>query len=606
MQKSREIFSKPASPSHFGVQKRILFGLLLALLCTIGWLGNVRQTANAHFEAANWRAKTDSWVWQTAQGGQTEFLVFLKEQADLSRAEALSTKNEKGWYVYQQLTAVALHTQAPLLEQLRQRGIPHRSYWVANLIWVRGDLNDVLALARRREVARIVANPIVQLTLPPRIDGSAHQGADGLEWNLQQVNADDVWALGYEGQGAVIGGQDTGYDWQHPALKNAYRGWDGSQANHDYNWHDAIHAPLSASLPVRAFSPLPVGEGLGVRADSPLPMGAGLGARADSPLPMGAGLGVRANSPLPMGAGLGVRADSPLPVGEGLGARATNCPYDSPEPCDDNGHGTHTMGTMVGQDGTNQIGMAPKARWIGCRNMDHGWGTPATYTECFQWFIAPTRIDGSDPDPTLAPDVISNSWSCPEAEGCTDPNVLKSVVEAVRAAGILTVQSAGNKGPECGTISDPAAIYAASLTVGATDSADTIANFSSRGPVTRDGSNRLKPEVVAPGVSVRSSVAGSGYGYKSGTSMAAPHVAGLAALLISARPYLQGNVTFLEETIRMTAVPKTTSESCGGVPGSQIPNNTYGWGRIDAWQAIQAVLELPLYTAHLPLVGQAP
>ena len=564
MQKSREIFSKPASPSHFGVQKRILFGLLLALLCTIGWLGNVRQTANAHFEAANWRAKTDSWVWQTAQGGQTEFLVFLKEQADLSRAEALSTKNEKGWYVYQQLTAVALRTQAPLLEQLRQRGIPHRSYWVANLIWVRGDLNDVLALARRREVARIVANPIVQLTLPPRIDGSAHQGADGLEWNLQQVNADDVWALGYEGQGAVIGGQDTGYDWQHPALKNAYRGWDGSQANHDYNWHDAIHAPLSASLPVRAFSPLPVGEGLGVMADSPLPMGAG------------------------------------------LGARATNCPYDSPEPCDDNGHGTHTMGTMVGQDGTNQIGMAPKARWIGCRNMDHGWGTPATYTECFQWFIAPTRIDGSDPNPSLAPDVISNSWSCPEAEGCTDPNVLKSVVEAVRAAGILTVQSAGNKGPECGTISDPAAIYAASLTVGATDSADTIANFSSRGPVTRDGSNRLKPEVVAPGVSVRSSLPDSEYGQMSGTSMAAPHVAGLAALLISARPYLQGNVTFLEETIRMTAVPKTTSESCGGVPGSQIPNNTYGWGRIDAWQAIQAVLELPLYTAHLPLVGQAP
>jgi len=592
MQKSREIFSKPASPSHFGVQKRILFGLLLALLCTFSWLGNFRQTANAHFEAANWRAKTDSWVWQTAQGGQTEFLVFLKEQADLSRAEALSTKNEKGWYVYQQLTAVALRTQAPLLEQLRQRGIPHRSYWVANLIWVRGDLNDVLALARRREVARIVANPTVQLALPPRVDGLAPQEADGIEWNLQQVNADDVWALGYEGQGAVIGGQDTGYDWQHPALKNAYRGWDGSQANHDYNWHDAIHAPLSASLPVRAFSPLPVGEGLGVRADSPLPMGAGLGARADSPLPMGAGLGVR--------------ADSPLPVRAGLGVRATNCPYDSPEPCDDNGHGTHTMGTMVGQDGTNQIGMAPKARWIGCRNMDHGWGTPATYTECFQWFIAPTRIDGSDPNPSLAPDVISNSWSCPEAEGCTDPNVLKSVVEAVRAAGILTVQSAGNKGPECGTISDPAAIYAASLTVGATDSADTIANFSSRGPVTRDGSNRLKPEVVAPGVSVRSSLPDSEYGQMSGTSMAAPHVAGLAALLISARPYLQGNVTFLEETIRMTAVPKTTSESCGGVLGSQIPNNTYGWGRIDAWQAIQAVLELPLYTAHLPLVGQAP
>ena len=561
MQKSREIFSKPASPSHFGVQKRILFGLLLALLCTIGWLGNVRQTANAHFEAANWRAKTDSWVWQTAQGGQTEFLVFLKEQADLSRAEALSTKNEKGWYVYQQLTAVALRTQAPLLEQLRQRGIPHRSYWVANLIWVRGDLNDVLALARRREVARIAANPTVQLALPPRVDGLAPQEADGIEWNLQQVNADDVWALGYEGQGAVIGGQDTGYDWQHPALKNAYRGWDGSQANHDYNWHDAIHAPLSASLPVRAFSPLPVGEGLGVRADSPLPMGAG------------------------------------------LGARATNCPYDSPEPCDDNGHGTHTMGTMVGQDGTNQIGMAPKARWIGCRNMDHGWGTPATYTECFQWFIAPTRIDGSDPNPSLAPDVISNSWSCPEAEGCTDPNVLKSVVEAVRAAGILTVQSAGNKGPECGTISDPAAIYAASLTVGATDSADTIANFSSRGPVTRDGSNRLKPEVVAPGVSVRSSLPDSEYGQMSGTSMAAPHVAGLAALLLSAAPELKGKPHLIEFLITSSAKSITTSQSCGGVSGNLIPNNTYGWGRIDALAAVQ---KLPLHHLYFPWVSQAP
>jgi subtilisin family serine protease len=261
------------------------------------------------------------------------------------------------------------------------------------------------------------------------------------------------------------------------------------------------------------------------------------------------------------------------------------------------------MGTMVGQDGTNQIGMAPKARWIGCRNMDHGWGTPATYTECFQWFIAPTRIDGSDPNPSLAPDVISNSWSCPEAEGCTDPNVLKSVVEAVRAAGILTVQSAGNKGPECGTISDPAAIYAASLTVGATDSADAIASFSSRGPVTRDGSNRLKPEVVAPGVSVRSSVAGSGYGYKSGTSMAAPHVAGLAALLLSAAPELKGKPHLIEFLITSSAKSITTSQSCGGVSGNLIPNNTYGWGRIDALAAVQ---KLPLHHLYFPWVSQAP
>ncbi|GAB4479636.1 MAG: hypothetical protein Kow0088_20750 [Anaerolineales bacterium] len=285
--------------------------------------------------------------------------------------------------------------------------------------------------------------------------------------------------------------------------------------------------------------------------------------------------------------------------------RALNCPYNSPEPCDDSDHGTHTMGTMVGLDGSNRIGMAPKAKWIGCRNMDHGWGSPATYAECFQWFIAPTKIDGSDPNPAMAPDVINNSWSCPPKEGCTDPNVLKRVVEAVRAAGILTVQSAGNNGSECSTVSDPAAIYDASLTVGATDASDTIASFSSRGPVTVDGSNRLKPDIVAPGIDVRSSLPASLYGSKSGTSMAAPHVAGLAALILSARPYLKGQVDVLENLILSTALPLTTSQSCGGVPGSQIPNPTYGWGRIDAWEAIQKVLTFPLFTYYFPFVGSS-
>ncbi len=304
-----------------------------------------------------------------------------------------------------------------------------------------------------------------------------------------------------------------------------------------------------------------------------------------------------------MGEGSEVRAFSPLPVGEGLGVRASDCPYDSPEPCDDRDHGTHTMGIMVGADGSNQIGMAPEARWIGCRNMENGVGTPATYIECFQWFIAPTKIDGSEPNPSLAPDVINNSWSCTEDEGCTDPNILKAAVEAVRAAGILTVQSAGNGGSQCNTVKDPAAIYAASFTVGATDSSDTIASFSNRGPVTVDGSNRLKPDVVAPGVAVRSSVPGGAYVPKSGTSMAAPHVAGLAALLLSAIPELRGQVPLLEFLIRASAVPLTTTQTCGGVPGSSTPNNTYGWGRIDAWQAYQ---EWPLEHFYFPFISKAP
>ena len=124
-----------------------------------------------------------------------------------------------------------------------------------------------------------------------------------------------------------------------------------------------------------------------------------------------------------------------------------SCGADSPAPCDDFGHGTHTMGTMVGDDGgTNKIGVAPRRKWIGCRNMDQGVGTPATYTECFQWFIAPTDLPNQNPDPSKAPHVINNSWGCPPSEGCTDPTVLQTVVENTRAAGIEVVVSAGNAG----------------------------------------------------------------------------------------------------------------------------------------------------------------
>jgi subtilisin family serine protease len=325
-----------------------------------------------------------------------------------------------------------------------------------------------------------------------------------------------VWALGYTGQGVVVGGQDTGYQWNHPALINHYRGWDGTNANHNYNWHDAIHG----------LNPHNTG-----------------------------------NNP---------------------------CGYNLTAPCDDNSHGTHTMGTMVGDDGAgNQIGMAPGAKWIGCRNMERGWGTPATYTECFQWFVAPTDLNGQNPDPSKAPDVINDSWYCPPAEGCADPLILQSVVENVRAAGIVVVFAAGNSGSGCSSINAPGAMYDASFTVGATDSGDNIAGFSSRGPVTVDGSNRLKPNVSAPGVNIRSSVPVNSYASGwSGTSMAGPHVVGLVALLLSAHPELRGQVDTIEHIIESSAVPRTDSQSCGDIPGTDVPNNTYGWGRVDALAAL--------------------
>src|SRR5690606_9647267 len=387
--------------------------------------------------------------------------------------------------------------------------------WIANMIWVRGDAAAVERLAQRAGVAHLYANPRVRLELPAT--GPASQAATAVEPGVERIGAPDVWALGITGEGVVVGGQDTGYAWEHPALKNQYRGWNGSTADHNFNWHDAIHSDLT---------------------------------------------------PFP---------DNP-------------CDLDSPVPCDDNSHGTHTMGTIVGDDGgANQIGVAPGARWIGCRNMEQGVGTPATYSECFQWFVAPTDLAGDNANPALAPDVISNSWTCTPGEGCADPNLLLGVVENVRAAGIVVVSAAGNSGSNapigCSTITQPPGIYDAAFTVGATDLSDTIASFSSRGPVTVDGSGRLKPDVTAPGVGVRSAVPPSGYGYKSGTSMATPHVAGLVALLLQAQPDLRGNVEAIETLIRHSAVPLTSDQGCGGDGPADVPNNVYGYGRIDALAA---------------------
>jgi len=483
---------------------------LTRFLTFIALIGLLFGNINATPVAPAWQSKVDSWVLATAAQGETEFLVFLATQADLSGTVGMQTRLEKGAYVYQKLTEMAMRTQPPILSALKGRGVTYQPYWIANMVWVRGDQSLVQSLAQRTDVAHIYANPRVHFEAPVE-QAASPQAPAAVEWNITKVQAPQVWAAGYTGQGVVIAGQDTGYDWQHPALKGKYRGWDGTTADHNYNWHDAIHSGGSS------------------------------------------------------------------------------CGADSPQPCDDYGHGTHTMGTMVGDDGLgNQVGMAPGARWIGCRNMNVGNGTPATYTECFQWFLAPTDQNDLNPRPDLAPDVISNSWSCPPSEGCTDPTVLQSVVSNVRAGGILVVASAGNSGSNCSTVQDPPAIYDASFSVGATDSSDNIASFSSRGPVTIDGSNRPKPDISAPGMGVRSSLRGGGYGSMSGTSMAAPHVAGLAALLISAQPALKGQVGQIEDLIEHSAVQRTTSQICGGVPGSNIPNNVYGWGRIDAWAAFQA------------------
>jgi subtilisin family serine protease len=192
-------------------------------------------------------------------------------------------------------------------------------------------------------------------------------------------------------------------------------------------------------------------------------------------------------------------------------------------PHDDGEHGTHTMGTIVGDDGRgNQIGMAPEARWIGCRNMRRGIGNPTSYTECMEFLLAPYPLGGDpfrDGDVNRSPDVINNSWACPDFEGCED-DTLKTAVEALRAAGVMMVVSAGNEGPACRTATEPPARYAGVFSVGATDRAGKITFFSSRGPILVSGEEEslVKPDIVAPGDEIRPSVPGAGYASAAGTS----------------------------------------------------------------------------------------
>jgi subtilisin family serine protease len=262
-----------------------------------------------------------------------------------------------------------------------------------------------------------------------------------------------------------------------------------------------------------------------------------------------------------------------------------SCGNDSPLPCDDIGHGTHTMGTAIGDDGMgNQIGMAPGAKWIGCRNMDQGNGTPARYLECMEWFLAPYPIGGGQGDPLKAPDITINAWHCPPFEGCS-VETLQAAVDAQAAAGIMTVVRADSTGPSCSTMEDPPSIYEAAYTVGALNTGtDNVASFSSRGPVIIDGSNRIKPDITAPGTNIRSSYNGSDSDYEilSGTSMATPHIAGAMALLWCSRPELRHNISE-SRTVLNEAAFFLAYKQCG-TPGP--PNNVAGWGRVDISTAV--------------------
>jgi len=244
-------------------------------------------------------------------------------------------------------------------------------------------------------------------------------------------------------------------------------------------------------------------------------------------------------------------------------------------PVDGHGHGSHTLGTIVGQDG---IGVAPGARWIAVKVLNNqGCGYNSWIHEGFQWLLAP------DGDPARAPDVVNCSWGNSNGHLTT----FQSDLQALRAAGIFVVFSNGNEGPGRGTVGSPASLPEA-FAVGASDADDEVAYFSSRGPSPWD---EIRPHVVAPGVGVRSALPGGAYGEMTGTSMAAPHVSGIVALLRSVNPTL--SITSTAYVLTSTAVPIT-------VPA---PNNDSGWGRVDAFAAVAAVAHPGFITGTVARAG---
>jgi len=493
--------------------RNIMFALLIGILP----LASVSASPNAGAPKiqANVLDKIDPALRQAMdRDGKAGFIVVLRERADTSGADALTAKVDKGTYVFNTLRAHADRTQSGLRAYLASQGVKFRAYYIANAVYVEAGRDVMVAVAARPEVERVNLNYRFKAIDTQVSPGKSVTTPNSVEWNIRQIRADQVWSqFGVTGEGTVISGGDTGIQWDHPALKNAYRGWNGTSVDHNYNWWDAT-------------------------------------------------------------------------------GRYPRVPDDG------FGHGTHTSGTELGYDpGLDlHIGVAYGARLIHCKNMDDGGsGQDNWFLECFEWILAPWDLDQQSPRPDLAPDVMNNSW---RYFGGNDPTFIQAV-QNLNKAGVVVEVSAGNEGSSCATLGSPSD-YANVITTGATaNRSETLVSFSSKGPSDLYPT-WIKPDIVAPGENVNSSLPGSIYSGEtwSGTSMAGPHVVGAVALLISANPALRGNVEALEQIIRDTAnrtMPNPPgSDACGGTQYNVVPNQIYGWGRLDALDAVTQAME-PMY-----------
>jgi subtilisin family serine protease len=431
--------------------------------------------------------------------GKTTFWVILHEKADLSPAFNIKKDKDRGDFVYKTLQAVADQSQAGIRAYLSSTGVKYFPFWISNTIQVRDAGTALLnQIASRPEVEKIVADR--SYPLPPVMPGIEEKKINTTEWGLDNIQAPQVWStFGVRGEGIVVANVDTGFQFNHPALVEKYRGnLGGGNFDHNYNWFDPSEV----------------------------------------------------------------------------------CGSPSTVPCDNNNHGTHTMGTMVGDDGdpgTNQIGVAPHAKFMGCKGCETNSCSDFALNTCGQFILAPTDLNGNNPDSNLWPHIVNNSWG----GGPGDP-FYQPVVDAWVASGIFPQFSIGNSGPSCGTGGSPGD-FLNTYGAGAYSINNTIAGFSGRGPSGFDP-NEIKPNIAGPGVNVRSSIANppNGFGNFNGTSMASPHVAGTIALMWAAAPSLVRDIAATRAILDATATD-VSDTSCGGTAAD---NNVWGEGRLNALAAV--------------------
>jgi serine protease AprX len=469
------------------------FLVALALCVTLAFAVVIDTSLETHF-------KTNK---------NADVLVYMNDYLDLDNLHYKGqhmrsyTVDERAQLIVDALQLKASVSQKHIQSMLKSRNIDFEVMWNVNGLLVRNvDPSIISILAKDASIEQIALDKKVEVEEieTKSIQKVEPSSQDVVEWNVEWVKATDVWKLGFEGQGVLVGVGDTGFAYKHEALVHAYNGTLNSGAtefNHNYNWAD--------------------------------------------------------------------------PVGK------------TKEPRDTQGHGSHCAGTVAGGSHvTRKIGVAPKAKLIHCLALS----TIGAQILCKQWWLAPTDLEGLKPNVNRRPHVVShsyNNWAC--APGCTPQ--YERATKALIESGIVVVNSAGNRGPSCGSI-NPNSRFPDMLTIGATGARlNTIASFSSKGP-TPGNPTLLKPDITAPGQSVTSAAARGGYTAMSGTSMSTPNVAGGVALIMSAVPELRRNIAAVRKVLTESAL-KQTSSTCAP---TGTPNGEYGYGTVNYLKAIEIALEM--------------